>query len=333
MATTNDLKNGLVLNLDGQLWTVVEFQHVKPGKGGAFVRTKLKNVLSGKVVDKTFNAGTKVETATVDKRAMTYLYKDGADFVFMDGDTYDQIHVPAETVGDGANYLLENAEAIVAVHEGDAALRRAADQRRARRSATPSRACRATAPPAAPSRPRWRPATRSRSRCSSHRREGQGRHPRRPVPRPGQLSLTQWLPARKARKRASTSSTRPSCGASTALSTARRPRRARPSRRSPEYTVELVEGVPTHRDRIDELIADVRGGLDARPDARRRPRDAAARRLRAAVARRRAATPWSIDEAVELAKTLSTDESPAFVNGLLAIGRPSPIHARPWRWR
>ena len=77
MATTNDLKNGIVLNLDGQLWTVTDFQHVKPGKGGAFVRTTLKNVLSGKVVDKTFNAGTKVETANVDKRSMTYLYKDG----------------------------------------------------------------------------------------------------------------------------------------------------------------------------------------------------------------------------------------------------------------
>ncbi|MBW4720986.1 elongation factor P [Saccharothrix obliqua] len=117
MATTNDLKNGLVLNLDGQLWTVTAFQHVKPGKGGAFVRTTLKHVLSGKVVDKTFNAGTKVETATVDKRGMTYLYKDGADFVFMDGDTYDQITVPAETVGDAANYMLENQEAVVAVHE------------------------------------------------------------------------------------------------------------------------------------------------------------------------------------------------------------------------
>ena len=81
MATTNDLKNGLVLNLDGQLWTVVEFQHVKPGKGGAFVRTKLKNVMSGKVVDKTFNAGVKVETATVDRRDMQYLYRDGDDFV------------------------------------------------------------------------------------------------------------------------------------------------------------------------------------------------------------------------------------------------------------
>jgi len=118
VATTNDLKNGLVLNIDGQLWAVVEFQHVKPGKGGAFVRTTLKNVLSGKVVDRTFNAGTRVETATVDKRAMTYLYREGDEFVFMDADTYDQVTVPSATVGDGANYLLDNAEAVVAMHEG-----------------------------------------------------------------------------------------------------------------------------------------------------------------------------------------------------------------------
>jgi elongation factor P len=110
----------MVLNLEGQLWSVVEFQHVKPGKGPAFVRTTLKHVLSGKVVDKTFNAGTKVETANVDKRGMSYLYKEGEDFVFMDGETYDQIHVPAATVGDGANYLLDNAEVTVAVHEGQA---------------------------------------------------------------------------------------------------------------------------------------------------------------------------------------------------------------------
>lgn len=118
MATTNDLKNGMVLNLEGQLWSVVEFQHVKPGKGPAFVRTKLKAVLSGKVVDKTFNAGTKVETSNVDKRTMQYLYKDGTDFVFMDTDTYDQINVPETVVGDAANYLLENQNAIVATHEG-----------------------------------------------------------------------------------------------------------------------------------------------------------------------------------------------------------------------
>src|SRR5438270_13726441 len=114
MATTNDLKNGLVLNIDGQLWTVVEFQHVKPGKGGAFVPTTLKNVLSGKVVDRTFNAGTKVETATVDTRSMTFLYKEGADPVFMDGDTYEQLHVRASVVGDGATYLPDHAECAVA---------------------------------------------------------------------------------------------------------------------------------------------------------------------------------------------------------------------------
>ncbi|MFI5838893.1 elongation factor P [Catenuloplanes sp. NPDC051500] len=118
MASTNDLKNGLVLNLDKELWSVVEFQHVKPGKGPAFVRTKLKSVLSGKVVDKTFNAGTKVETATVDKRTMQFLYKDGEDFVFMDLDTYEQINVSGATVGDNANYLLPEAEATVATHEG-----------------------------------------------------------------------------------------------------------------------------------------------------------------------------------------------------------------------
>ena len=84
MATTNDLKNGITLNLDGGLWTVVEFQHVKPGKGPAFVRTKLKNIISGKVVDRTFNAGIKVDVATIDRREMQYLYREGADFVFMD---------------------------------------------------------------------------------------------------------------------------------------------------------------------------------------------------------------------------------------------------------
>ena len=118
MATTNDLKNGLVLNLDGQLWSIVNFQHVKPGKGGAFVRTTLKNVLSGKVVDKTFNAGTKVDTATVDRREMTYLYADGSDFVFMDSDTYDQITISGDVVGDAARYLLDNQTVLVAVHEG-----------------------------------------------------------------------------------------------------------------------------------------------------------------------------------------------------------------------
>jgi len=118
VASTNDLKNGLVLNIDGQLWSVVEFQHVKPGKGPAFVRTKLKNVLSGKVIDRTLNAGVKVDTATVDRRDMQYLYRDGDFFVFMDSATYEQIPIAAETVGDAANFLLENQDAIVATHEG-----------------------------------------------------------------------------------------------------------------------------------------------------------------------------------------------------------------------
>jgi elongation factor P len=118
MATTNDLKNGMVLNIEGQLWAVVEFQHVKPGKGPAFVRTKLKNVESNKTVDKTFNAGTKVETATVDRRTMQYLYNDGSSFVFMDVSDYEQIEITPEIVGNAANFLLENQEAVVATNEG-----------------------------------------------------------------------------------------------------------------------------------------------------------------------------------------------------------------------
>ena len=119
MASTNDLKNGMVLKLEGgQLWSVVEFQHVKPGKGPAFVRTKLKNVESNKTVDKTFNAGTKVETANVDKRTMQYLYNDGTSYVFMDVSTYDQIEVSPDIVGDASNFLLENQEAIVATNDG-----------------------------------------------------------------------------------------------------------------------------------------------------------------------------------------------------------------------
>ena len=118
MASTNDLKNGLVLDMDNGLWQVLEFQHVKPGKGPAFVRTKLKNVMSGKTVDKTFNAGTKVETSNVDRRTMQYLYKDGDDFVFMDGKTFEQLNVHSDVVGTSAEYMLENQDAVVATHEG-----------------------------------------------------------------------------------------------------------------------------------------------------------------------------------------------------------------------
>ena len=118
MATTTDIKNGAVLKIDGNLWSVVEFQHVKPGKGGAFVRTKLRNITSGKVVDRTFNAGAKIETATVDRSDYQYLYQDGEDYVFMDNATYDQIQIPAGVVGEARFYLLDNQTATVALHEG-----------------------------------------------------------------------------------------------------------------------------------------------------------------------------------------------------------------------
>lgn len=117
MATTNDLKNGMTLDIEGQLWTVVEFQHVKPGKGPAFVRTKLKQVMTGKVVDKTFNAGVKVEIAILEKREMNFLYKEGDDFVFMDNKNFDQMTISAATVGEASRFMLENTEAIVAIHE------------------------------------------------------------------------------------------------------------------------------------------------------------------------------------------------------------------------
>ena len=119
MATSNDLRNGMVLLIDGQLWSVIEFQHVKPGKGPAFVRTKLRSVTTGKVVDKTFNAGVKVETANVDRRDMQYLYNDGSGFVFMDLTSYDQITLDENVVSDAKNFLLENQNAVVALHEGN----------------------------------------------------------------------------------------------------------------------------------------------------------------------------------------------------------------------
>ncbi|RNE66556.1 elongation factor P [Cryobacterium tepidiphilum] len=119
MASTADIKNGVVLKIDGQLWTVIEFQHVKPGKGGAFVRTKMKNVVSGKTVDRTFNAGAKIETENVDRRDFQYLYADGDAFVFMDTSDYDQLSVPAAVVGDAANFMLENQAVTVALHDGN----------------------------------------------------------------------------------------------------------------------------------------------------------------------------------------------------------------------
>jgi elongation factor P len=116
MASTNDLKNGMCLDLPEGLMQVVEFQHVKPGKGGAFVRTTLKNVRTGQVIDKTFRAAEKVDQAKIDRREWQYLYRDGTDYVFMDQESYDQMHVAPATLGDATNYLVEQSTATLMMY-------------------------------------------------------------------------------------------------------------------------------------------------------------------------------------------------------------------------
>lgn len=116
--STSDFRTGITIDLDDGLFTLVDFQHVKPGKGGAFVRTKLKNVRTGAVLDRTMRAGEKMERAIVDKNEMSMLYRDGSDFVFMDLTSYEQINVPPETVGDAADYLADNSNVVV-VFYGD----------------------------------------------------------------------------------------------------------------------------------------------------------------------------------------------------------------------
>jgi len=118
MISTNDLKTGLTLKIDNGLWSVVEFLHVKPGKGAAFVRTKLKNVETGNVIEKTFRAGEKVERAMLDRREMQYLYKEGTEYVMMDLETYDQLHVAEDAIGDGSKYLKENMNVQILMHDG-----------------------------------------------------------------------------------------------------------------------------------------------------------------------------------------------------------------------
>ena len=118
MISVNDLKTGLTLELDNGLWNVVEFLHVKPGKGSAFVRTKLKNAQTGQVVEKTFRAGEKVAKAMLDRREMQYLYKEGADYVMMDNESYEQLNVSEAQIGDGIKYLKENMIVQVLMHEG-----------------------------------------------------------------------------------------------------------------------------------------------------------------------------------------------------------------------
>lgn len=117
--STNDLKNGMTLNLPEGLCTVVEFQHVKPGKGGAFVRTKLKNVRTGAVIDRTYRADEKLDQAVIDKREMQYLYRDGEQYVFMDNTTYEQLHVDAVSLGDSAKYLREGDSPVLQMYKDE----------------------------------------------------------------------------------------------------------------------------------------------------------------------------------------------------------------------
>ena len=117
--SVNDLKNGITLELDNGLFQVIEFQHVKPGKGGAFVRTKIRNLRSSAVIDKTFNAGIKVEQAIVDRQDMQFLYKDGDEYVFMNTSTYDQMNVSTAALGEAADYLIEQMIAQIAMYQGE----------------------------------------------------------------------------------------------------------------------------------------------------------------------------------------------------------------------
>ncbi len=118
MISVNDLRTGLTIELDKGLWSVVEFLHVKPGKGAAFVRTKLKNVETGSVLEKTFRAGEKVAKAALDRRDMQYLYKEGSDFIMMDSKTYEQTAVSEAQIGDGIKYLKENMDVSILLHDG-----------------------------------------------------------------------------------------------------------------------------------------------------------------------------------------------------------------------
>ena len=206
--TTNDLKNGMTLDLDDGLFQVVEFQHVKPGKGGAFVRTTLRNVRTGAVVDRTFRAGEKVERAIIDKREMQYLYRDGDDYVFMDNETYDQLNVGPASLGDAANYLIESANAVLQdVRRRDrrrrAARRGRADHRRdrARRPGRP----RVGRPQAG--HPRDRPGHPGAA-VRQPRRPRQGRHPHRRLHHPGVSALRsatrRVVPARPVRPTSTT---------------------------------------------------------------------------------------------------------------------------------
>ena len=317
--SVNDLKNGITLELDNGLFQVVEFQHVKPGKGGAFVRTKIRNVRNGAVIDKTFNAGIKVEQAIVDRQDMQFLYKEGDDYVFMNTSTYDQMNVPQAALGEAADYLTEQMIAQIAIYQGEIiGVEIAASVELHHR---PDRTGRAGRP-----RVRRPQAGDARDRQGDpgaavrrHRRQGQGRHPHRrlhhprliatdPMPstaaprRTFRRARTRPVPAvRGANRRGSHRPTRSPCRCSSPM---RSPRNWWPvsantasgsTRRSPArakgWTLDRMPVIDLNVLRIASFE------LAERPD------------VPVAVV---------LDEAVELAKRFSTDDSGRFVNGVLS---------------
>jgi elongation factor P len=162
--STSDIRNGITIKLDDGLFTVIEFQHVKPGKGGAFVRTKLRNARSGAVIERTYRSDERLEQAMMDKRDTQYLYRDGDDYIFMDQSTYDQVPVSSKSLGEAANFLKETGKAMLILHDDEII---GVELPASVELTIADRASRATAFRARANRRRWRPGSSSRSPCSS----------------------------------------------------------------------------------------------------------------------------------------------------------------------
>ena len=318
--SVNDLKNGITLELDNGLFQVVEFQHVKPGKGGAFVRTKIRNARTGAVIDKTFNAGIKVEQAIVDRQDMQFLYKDGDDYVFMNTSTYDQMNVPTTALGEAADYLTEQMIAQIALYQGEiigveiAASVELTDRRdRAGRAGRPG----VGRPQAGDARDRQGPPGAAVRRA---RRQDQGRHPHRRLHHP---RLTQGdhrtMAAMPRPDDRSDARERALYLLYEAYSKGITPADALALQvlEPDELTVLLVTGVGDHVEQLDAAIAARAKGWTL---ARMPVLDLNVLRLGAFELAHRPDVPFAvaIDEAVELAKRFSTDDSGKFVNGVLS---------------
>ena len=252
--STNDLKNGITLELDNGLFQVVEFQHVKPGKGGAFVRSKLRNLKNGNVLERTFNAGVRVEQALLDKKDMQFLYRDGDEYVFMDTESYDQMNVAPVALGDAADYLVEQAVAIIAFYNGEIVT--------VEIPASVELTIADTEPGIQGDRVSGarKPATLETGKVAAGaavhqpRRPGQGRHPLRRLHHPG---LSPWHADASGVGRRSTTTTRTDARERAMILLYEADSKASPSATSPTAQVVepdaltrlLVEGVEEHRDR------------------------------------------------------------------------------------